>query len=63
MERQGAGAIGHCKAGPGMALINRHERASKCLMSWKGSNLMRSIHRLKTAEGGNCQDTEKKETE
>jgi hypothetical protein len=63
MERQGAGAIGHCKAGPGMASINRRERASECSMSRKGSDLTRSIHGPKTAEGGNCQDTEKKETE
>jgi hypothetical protein len=63
MERQGAGVIGHCKAGPGMASINQCERASKCSMSWKESNLARSIHGLKTTEGGNCQDMEKKETE
>ena len=63
MERQGAGAISHCKAGPGMTSINRRERASECSMSQKGSDLARSINGLETAEAGNCQDLGKKETE
>ena len=60
MARQGPGAKGHCKARPGMELRHRCRRANECLVSWKESDQVRVTHRLGTAEGGTCQNTEKK---
>jgi len=60
MARQGVDMKGHRKSRPGIEPRHRHGRASKCLMSWKESNRVRVTYKLRTAEGGTCQCTERK---
>ena len=63
MARQGVRAEGHCKARLALCGIeprHRNGRARKRPVSWKESDWVRVTHELRVAEGGICQDTERK---
>ena len=60
MARQGVRAEGHCKVRPGIEPRHRNGRTRKRPVSWKESDWVRVTHELRVAEGGTCQDTERK---